>query len=89
MEISVDHFYSPDRLTKQIALFPFVCCFCFVYFKDIRQIALKYYISSKVLLGLLLLTLFQERLSKKVHATITAAIMGGFECTVLQRNLKE
>ena len=33
---------------KQIALFPFVCCFCFVYFKVIRQIALKYCISSKV-----------------------------------------
>ena len=30
--------------------------FCFVYFKVIRQIALKYYISSKVLLGLFLLT---------------------------------
>ena len=81
--------FISDRLTKQIALFPFVCCFCFVYFKVIRQIALKYYISSKVLLGLLLLTLFQERLSKKVHATITKAIMGSFECTVLQRNLTE
>ena len=33
--------------------------------------------------------LFQERLSKKVHATITKVIVGGFECTVLQRNLKE
>ena len=46
-------------------------------------------LSSKVLLGLLLLTLFQERLSKKVHATITKVIVGGFDCTVLQRNLKE
>ena len=33
--------------------------------------------------------LFQERLSKKVHATIPKGIVGGFEFTVLQRNLKE
>ena len=29
--------------------------------------------------------LFQERLSKNVHATITKVIVGGFECTVLQK----
>ena len=33
--------------------------------------------------------LFQERLSEKVHATIPKGIVGGFEFTVLQRNLKE
>ena len=33
--------------------------------------------------------LFRERLSKKVHATIPKGIVGGFEFTVLQRNLKE
>ena len=32
--------------------------------------------------------LFRERLSEKVHATIPKGIVGGFECTVLQRNLK-
>ena len=33
--------------------------------------------------------LFPERLSEKVHATILKVIVGGFEFTVLQRNLKE
>ena len=33
--------------------------------------------------------LFRERLSEKVHATITKGIVGGFEFAVLQRNLKE
>ena len=33
--------------------------------------------------------LFRKRLSEKVHATILKGIMGGFEFTVLQRNLKE
>ena len=33
--------------------------------------------------------LFRERLSEKVHATILKGIVGSFECTVLQRNLKE
>ena len=33
--------------------------------------------------------LFRERLWEKVHATIPKGIVGGFECTVLQRNLKE
>ena len=36
-----------------------------------------------------LIQLFRERLSEKVHATIPKGIVGGFECTVLQRNLKE
>ena len=35
------------------------------------------------------LQLFRERLSEKVHATIPKGIVGGFEFTVLQRNLKE
>ena len=33
--------------------------------------------------------LFRERLSEKVHATIPKGIVGGFEFTVLQGNLKE
>ena len=33
--------------------------------------------------------LFRKRLSEKVHATIPKGIVGGFEFTVLQRNLKE
>ena len=33
--------------------------------------------------------LFRERLSEKGHATIPKGIVGGFEFTVLQRNLKE
>ena len=33
--------------------------------------------------------LFRERLSEKVHATIPKSIVGGFEFTVLQINLKE
>ena len=33
--------------------------------------------------------LFRERLSEKVHATILKGIVGGFEFSVLQRNLKE
>ena len=32
--------------------------------------------------------LFRERLSKKVHVTIPKGIMGGFEFSVLQRNLR-
>ena len=37
----------------------------------------------------LYIQLFRERLSEKVHATIPKGIVGGFEFTVLQRNLKE
>ena len=33
--------------------------------------------------------LFRERLSENVHATVLKGIVGGFEFTVLQRNLKE
>ena len=33
--------------------------------------------------------LFRERLSENVHATIPKGIVGGFESSVLQRNLKE
>ena len=33
--------------------------------------------------------LFRERLSEEVHATIPKGIVGGFEFTDLQRNLKE
>ena len=33
--------------------------------------------------------LFRERLSEKVHAAIPKGIVGGFEFSVLQRNLKE
>ena len=37
----------------------------------------------------LCLQLFRERLSEKVHTTIPKGIVGGFDCTVLQRNLKQ
>ena len=37
----------------------------------------------------LYIQLFRERLSEKVHATIPKGIVGGFEFTLLQRNLKE
>ena len=33
--------------------------------------------------------LFRERLSQKVHATIPKGIVGGFELSVLQRNLRD
>ena len=33
--------------------------------------------------------LFRERLSEKVHGTIPKGLVGGFEFTVLQTNLKE
>ena len=33
--------------------------------------------------------LFRKRLSEKVHATIPKGIVGGFEFTLLLRNLKE
>ena len=33
--------------------------------------------------------LFGERLTQKVHATTPKGIVGGFECTVLQRNFEE
>ena len=33
--------------------------------------------------------LFREKLSEKVHTTIPKGIVGGFEFTVLQRNLRE
>jgi len=33
--------------------------------------------------------LFWERLSEKLHATIVQGIVGGFEYTILQRNLRE
>ena len=37
----------------------------------------------------LYIQLFRERLSEKVHTTIPKGIVGGFEYTILQRNLKE
>ena len=37
----------------------------------------------------LCIQLFPERLSGKVHATIVKGIMGGFEFSFSQRNLKE
>ena len=40
-------------------------------------------------LGVQGIQLFRERLSEKVHVTIPKGILGGFEFTVLQRNLKE
>ena len=37
----------------------------------------------------LLIQLFQERLSDKLHVTIPKGIVGGFELTAVQNNLKE
>ena len=37
----------------------------------------------------MLIQLFGERLSEKVPVTILKGIVGGFEFSVLQRNLKE
>ena len=44
------------------------------------------FVTCKVILCI---QLFRERMLEKVHATIAKGIVGGFECTVLQRNLKE
>ena len=41
------------------------------------------------LCGASYIQLFRERLSEKVHATISKGIVGGFEFSVFQRNLKE
>ena len=38
---------------------------------------------------LVIIQLFRERLSEKVHATIPKGIVGGFEFSVLQKNLKD
>ena len=40
-------------------------------------------------MGVQHIQLFRERLSEKVHVTSPKGIVGGFEFTVLQRNLKE
>ena len=32
---------------------------------------------------------FRKRLSEKVHSSISKVVVGGFEFTVLQRNLKD
>ena len=53
------------------------CCCCY-YWTALGHNKFTYYIQ-----------LFQEKLSEKVHVTIPKGIVGGFECTVLQRNLKE
>ena len=42
-----------------------------------------------VIMGFVIIQLFRERLLEKVHATIPKGIVGGFEFTFLQRNLKE
>ena len=56
----------------------------------------KFWGANKVYYGkctsgelLFYIQLFRERLSEKVHATIPKGIVGGFEFTVVQRNLKE
>ena len=51
-------------------------------FMQMKEILYKCYYCSD-------LQLFRERLSEKVYATIPKGIVGGFEFTVLQRNLKE
>ena len=57
--------------------------FIFRYFSnDVLLVS----VSARVIVCL---QLFREKLSEKVHATITKGIVGGFEFAVLQRNLKE
>ena len=48
---------------------------------------LRYYVSTTASTSGI--QLFRERLSEEVHATISKGIVGGFEFTDLQRNLKE
>ena len=76
-----------------LAIFPLSCTL-----KHLNKIVLiqKILISWSELIAVLLeqlqplsIQLFRERLSEKVHATIPKGIVGGFEFTVLQRNLKE
>ena len=54
------------------------------FVNDVKKVAEKTTVS-----GLLLYTLFQERLLEKVNVAIPKGIVGGFEFTVLQRSLKE
>ena len=44
---------------------------------------------AEAALFFLSIQLFRERLSEKAHATVPKGIVGGFEFSVLQRNLKE
>ena len=72
-----------------------------MFFGDYNSHAVPYFVSSSFLpLDLLYfksvaipvmhdIQLFRERLSQKVHATISKGIVGGFVCPVLQRHLKE
>ena len=53
-------------------------CACNIFFAHSREHSTPYYIH-----------LFRERLPEKVLVTIPKGIMGGFEWTVLQRNLEE
>ena len=62
--------------------------------KDLNSFILRVFDYRMVILygeigATLCIQLFRERLSEKVHATIPKGIVGGFEFTVLQRNLKE
>ena len=61
--------------------------------KDLNSFILRVFDYRMVILygeigATLCIQLFRER-SEKVHATIPKGIVGGFEFTVLQRNLKE
>ena len=49
----------------------------------------KLSILSRVNIDVKCIRLFRQRLSEKVYATMPKGIVGGFEFTVLQRNMKE
>ena len=46
-------------------------------------------INTRICSGSWSIQLFRERLLEKVHATISKGIVGGFEFTVLRRNVQE
>ena len=57
--------------------------------KIIRQLKILRSCPMTVIYRVTAIQLFRERLSEKVHVIVPKGIVGRFECTVLQRNLKE
>ena len=60
--------------------------FCLIV---LGKIGFSWWLPVATARGELEIQLFREWLSEKVHATILKGIVGGFEFTVLQRNLKK
>ena len=70
-------------LVKLLPSSPFLLSPCFF-------IGVHHFLSASCsYFHLLNLQLFRERLSEKVHSTIPKGIVGGFECSALQINLKK